>query len=155
MMCILKNISTYSSTVIVFTVWQWYIITSPLKYFNKISDFNFIMCFFLYYISSKSGFDELFSESLQTNPAIPVHKVILIPINVFLTNDFSLHDSLITMEQTYNSRTVGHIFVLGPIFAYRVEKDQNSLHLRRWWIILYLCLVDSIYIKQQKIKKKQ
>lgn len=73
---------------------------------------------FLYYISNKSGFDEIFSESLQTNPAIPVHKVILIPINVFLTNDFSLHDSLITMEQTCNSRAVGHIFVLGPVFAY-------------------------------------
>lgn len=110
--------------------------------------------FFLDYISSKSGYDELFSESLQTNPAIPVHKVILIPINVFLTNDF-LHDSLITVVQTYNSRAVGYIFVLGLIFAYGEEKDQNSLHLRRWWIILYLCLVDSIYIKQQKIKKKQ
>lgn len=48
--------------------------------------------FLLYYISGKSEFDELLSESLQTNPATPAHKVILIPINVFLTNDFCLHD---------------------------------------------------------------
>jgi hypothetical protein len=43
-------------------------------------------------MSSKSGFDELFSESLQANTATPAHKETLIPINVFLTNDFCLHD---------------------------------------------------------------
>jgi hypothetical protein len=33
----------------------------------------------LYSISSKSGFEELFSKSWQTRPATPAHKVILIP----------------------------------------------------------------------------
>lgn len=52
----------------------------------------FYYVFLLYYISSKSGFDELFSKSWQIHPAIFAHKTILIPINVFLANDFCLLD---------------------------------------------------------------
>lgn len=67
-------------------------ISSEVRLQDRRTLLNLIV-FLLYYISCKSGFDDLFSKNWQTNPAISVHdKTILIPMSMFLTNNFCLCD---------------------------------------------------------------